>query len=301
MSGVSPPAWRATGLIWTDETAVLEWSAPGGGPARSSRLPTGADFALVTGADRRCVGVWRAGRRTYCPAGAELDAAARTPQCAACTALDRSRSVAADTRIDDPRPFAVYLAHHGTAGIKVGITAVERGTARLLEQGALASVVISTGTLASARRAEHLLGAALGLPDRVTTVRKRQARSRPGTPGERAADLDAAAERAGQLVWPEGQDRCPRQVRDHAGAYGLPGGGLRPAASVGPLTPGDVISGTVMCRIGTDLYLDMARGLVLLDVRSLAGWAVNRAAPGAAFTAPMNALKYQEVEQDALF
>ncbi|MGW7008514.1 DUF2797 domain-containing protein [Streptomyces sp. NPDC054933] len=50
--------------------------------------------------------------------------------------------------MDDPRPFTVYLAHHGTAGVKVGITAVERGTARLLEQGALASLALSTRTLA---------------------------------------------------------------------------------------------------------------------------------------------------------
>ena len=299
MNGVSPPAWRATGLIWTDKTAQLEWATPIGAAPRSSPLPIGADLAFTCGTDRRCVGIWRAGRRLGCPA-ALVEPPARTAQCAACQALDRSSSLATDTRLDDPRPFAVYLAHHGNA-IKVGITAVERGSARLLEQGALASTVLSTGTLASARRCEHLLGAALGLPDRVTTTRKRGARARPGPSGERAAGLLAAAEQAQQLPgWPDGQTRREPQVTDHTAAYGLPAGGLRPAAALLPLVPGCVITGTVACRIGTDLYLDTPAGLVLLDARLLSGWALGRAAHGAAFTAPLEALEHRE-EQDALF
>lgn len=203
--------------------------------------------------------------------------------------------------MDDPRPFAVYLAHHGTAGVKVGITAAERGAARLLEQGALASTVLSTGTLASARRVEHLLGSALGLPDRVTTVRKRAARARPGTAAERARDLLAVAERARHLAWPEAQSRCDALVADHADVYGLPADGLRPAAEVLPLAPGCVVTGTTVCRIGSDLYLDSAAGLVVLDTRLSAGWTLGLPRSGATFTAPLRALTRPEGEQDALF
>jgi Protein of unknown function (DUF2797) len=273
---------------------------PGGNKPQSSRLPLGADLALTLGADRRCVGVWRAGHRSACPFAAPVEPAARTAQCASCAALDRSSSIAADTLLGDPRRFAVYLAHHGNA-IKVGITAAERGTSRLLEQGALASVIISAGTLVSARRTEHLLTAALGIPDRVATARKRAARACPGTRAGRAADLIAAAGQAQQLSWPEGQTRCEPQVSDHIADYGLPEGGLHPAAEVLPLARACTIAGMVACRVGTDLYLDTADGLVLLDTRLLVGWALGRAEPGTAFTARLQALQPQGLDHDVLF
>jgi hypothetical protein len=248
------------------------------------------------------MGLWRGGRRLYCPTSAPIAAAARTAQCPSCQALDRSSSIAADTRLEDPRPFAVYLAHHGTM-IKVGITAVERGTARLLEQGALASTVISIGTLPAARRAENLLTTALGLPDRASAERKRAARIHPGTPGQRTDELLAAAERSRQLNWPQGQNRQQPSVIDHAGTYHLPPAGLSPAAVLLPLTPGHTVSGHVACHIGSDLYLETAAGLVLLDTRYLTGWALDRAAAGAPFTAALQPMHTpsEGQEQDALF
>src|SRR5206468_2447625 len=74
------------------------------------RLGGRVALAVPAGAARRCAGVVRAGRRTPCPAAAELPGAARREQCEPCAALDRSQSVAADTVPDDPRPYAVYLA-----------------------------------------------------------------------------------------------------------------------------------------------------------------------------------------------
>lgn len=277
---------------------MLDWSAPDDRQDRTSPLPVGIDLAFTTGADRLCTGVWRAGRRHRCPVAAPLPPSARSGQCDTCQALDRSSSIAADTRIDDPRPFAVYLAHHGMAGVKVGITAVARGIARLLEQGALASTILSTGTLASARRTENVLGAALGLPDRASTARKRAARLHPAAPAARAADLLAAVERTRQVAWPEGQNRREPQVVDHCAVYSLPQDGLRPAAHVLPLAAGATVAGTVTCRIATDLYLQTTSGLVLLDTRLLAGWALSRAT--GAFTAALQELDH-EAEQDALF
>jgi len=241
-----------------------------------------------------------AGRRLACPMTAPLGPASRSAQCRSCADLARSRSVAADTCLDDPRPFAVYLAHHN-AVIKVGITAAERGLSRLLEQGALASAVISTGSLAAARATEHLLTTALGLPERVTTAHKRAARACPPPPAKRAADLAAAAERAQQLTWPAGQTRCQAQVSDHAGRYGLPQAGLHPDAEMLPLTPGSTIAGTVTCRIGTDIYLATPAGLVLVDTRLLAGWPAAPARPGAPFTAPCHSRQPDREQHDVLF
>ncbi|AEW98934.1 hypothetical protein SCATT_p07410 (plasmid) [Streptantibioticus cattleyicolor NRRL 8057 = DSM 46488] len=245
--------------------------------------------------------MWRAGRRVPCPAGAPVPARTRGAQCATCTALDRSSSIAADTRPDDPRAFAVYLAHHGSV-VKVGITAEERGSTRLLEQGALSSTVVSTGTLMAARRSEHLLTTALGLPDRVAAQRKRTARARPGTPGERAAELLATAERVHALpAWPPiGQTPREPHVTDHTTAYGLPPSGLVPTAAVQPLEPGQTVTGRLACRIGSDLYLDTAAGLVLLDTRLLAGWALHPAPGDAAFTAGLEPLDDPR-EPQALF
>ncbi|WP_037598737.1 DUF2797 domain-containing protein, partial [Streptacidiphilus jeojiense] len=268
------PVWRPTGVIWTGDRAQLEWSTFSGDTPRCSPIRIGADLALTCGSDRRCTGLWRSGRRLHCPTGTPIAAAARTAQCPSCQALDRSSSIAADTRLEDPRPVAVYLAHHGSV-IKVGITAVERGTTRLLEQGALASTVISTGTLPGARRAENLVTTVLGLPDRASAQRKRAARIHPGTPGRRAEELLAAAGRSAQLSWPQGQDRQQATVIDHTGTYHLPPGGLAPVAALRPLTPARTIAGRVACLIGGDLYLETAQGLVLLDTRLLTGWALD--------------------------
>jgi hypothetical protein len=267
-------------------------------------LELGAGLGFRVGEDRRCLGVWRAGRRLRCPQEAVLAPEATSGLCADCTALDRSRSIAADTRPDDPRPFAVYLAHHGTA-VKVGITAVERGIARLREQGALASLFLSSGTLMSARRSEHLLGAALGLPDRVSTTRKREARLRPGSADGRAAELDALAARVRDLPdWPpSGQQPCEPQVTDHAAAYGLPAAGLRPRAAVAPLSAGSVLTARIACRVGTDLYLTPhdapAAAPVLLDTRLLSGWSLHPAPPTASSSlslTPLTVRHHHDVE-----
>ncbi|WP_237706628.1 DUF2797 domain-containing protein [Kribbella flavida] len=265
-------------------------------------MELGGELAFVFGADRRCVGFWRSGRRLRCSTATVLAATGRSPQCPDCQGLERSNSIAADTRLDDPRSFSVYLAHHGSV-VKVGITATERGDARLLEQGALASTIISTGSLLGARRIENLLMTALSLPDRVGTTRKRAARTRPGTIADRAATLRAVADDAAQLPWPEGQNRCETEVQDHTATYGLPAQGVQPDAAVRAPVPGGVLVGRIACTIGTDVYLQTAAGLVLLDTRLLAGWALDRAPQDATFSVPLERIDpepHQE-EQDALF
>jgi hypothetical protein len=216
--------------------------------------------------------------------------------------MERSNSVATDTRLDDPRPYSVYLAHHGSV-IKVGITAVARGEARLLEQGALASVIISAGSLVGARRIEILLGSTLGLPDRVSTSRKRAARMQPGSAAERSTGLLSVVEQMAELSWPDGQSRCEARVSDHVARYGLPEVGMHADWVMAAPVPGGVITGRIACAIGTDLYLDTPAGLVLLDTHRLAGWALGQAPTDAQPSVPLEKLEPppRRDDQEALF
>ncbi len=291
--------WQVTGVSWAERMARLEW-AGAGGALRSSELRLDAELAFVFGTDRRCIGFWRSGRRLACSTETVLTAAGRSSQCADCQAMERSNSIATDTRLDDPRPFSVYLAHHGSV-IKVGITAAERGEARLLEQGALASTFISTGSLVGARRIEKLLTTTLGLPDRVSTSRKRRARDQPGSTAEREARLVSIAEQVAGLPWPDGQSRSEIQVRDHVAVYGLPAGGVRPDVELRTPVPAGVITGQIACTIGSDLYLRTSAGLALLDTHVLAGWTLGRAAAGAVLAVPLEKVELPPREQEALF
>lgn len=300
MSSATAPAWRTTGLIWNETTAQMEWLSPTG-ETRTSDLVLGARLALTVGPDRRCVGVWAVRRRIPCATGTPIGPAATSGQCASCAAMARSRSVATDTQLDDPREFSVYLAHHGTA-IKAGITASERGRVRLLEQGAFTGVFLSAGSLLSARRCEALLSAALGLPQQVKTTRKRDARRAPGTAEHRARELSDVVAQTRALDWPDGQTHRDPAPFDLTDIYGLLADGLRPSHAVVPLTPGQTITGTVACRIGRDVYLDATTGLVLMDTGLLQGWTLTRADDDADTTAALTPLTTrEEIAQDALF
>jgi hypothetical protein len=285
MTGTPAPAWRPTRLVWTEAGAALEWLSPTG-DMRSSAVDLGARLSLMVGPDRRCTGLWWDGRRVPCTARAPIDAAAKSGQCDSCAAIARTRSVATDTVLDDPREFCVYLAHHGSV-VKVGITATERGRARLLEQGALSSMVLSAGTLLSARRCEALLTTALGVPQQVHTARKRGARLAPGTASARAAELLVVAEQAAGLDWPPGQTRTAAGPVDHTPSYGLPDGGIIAEQGIDPLQTGATVNGEVVCRIGRDLYPSTLDGIVLLDTGLLQGWALDRAEDDAPVTARM--------------
>jgi hypothetical protein len=296
-------AWRPAGLVWTEAGAALEWLSPTG-DVRASTVDLGARLSLMVGPDRRCTGLWWNGRRVLCTARAPIDAGAKSGHCDSCAAIARTRSVATDTVLDDPREFCVYLAHHGSV-VKAGITATERGRARLLEQGALSSMVLSAGTLLSARRCEALLTTALGVPQQVHTARKRDARSAPRTASTRAAELVAVAERATGLDWPPGQTRIATGPVDHTLVYGLPDGGIAPDQQIDPLQTGATINGEVACRIGRDLYLSTPAGIVLLDTGLLQGWALNRAEDDALLTAQMTPVTKpratMETQHDVLF
>ncbi|WP_411103726.1 DUF2797 domain-containing protein [Streptomyces sp. cmx-4-9] len=262
-------SWWCTGLRWDrDGRPAIGWLGEGRGE-RTSVLAYGQQLAFVARGERHCLGVRRAGKRTACPTAVVVPARSGSAQCPACARLDRSFSVAADTRADDPRTYRVYLAWFGPGLVKVGITAEERGAARLLEQGAVAWSWLGRGPLMAARRTEELLRAALGVPDRIAYSRKRAVRAQLPPAAERGREVAELHLRAGALPgWPDSLERLPCEVADHAGAFGLDGLPV-PVRVVTRMEPGAVVAGRLAGAAGPDLHL--ADGLVV-DTRLLAGW-----------------------------
>ncbi|MEW1670879.1 DUF2797 domain-containing protein [Streptomyces albidoflavus] len=270
---------------WREGVPVLGWWAEGRGE-RGSVLRVGEGLGFRVAGVRRCLGVWRGGRRTVCPERAEVGAGSTRAQCEGCARLDRARSVAADTMADDPRAYAVYLAWFGPGMVKVGITREDRGAARLLEQGAVAFAWLGRGPLMAARRAEELLRSALGVPDRVSYARKRAVRGELPPAGVRAAELAEWHGRAvGLAGWPEALERAEFAVVDHGGVFRLAeaewgGAGVL----VGGLRDGAVVAGRLVGAAGPDLHLarEGSRGAVLVvDTRLMAGWQLEAVGEGA--------------------
>ncbi|WP_435611481.1 DUF2797 domain-containing protein [Streptomyces sp. bgisy159] len=266
-------AWKCAGLRWSAGSGPsLVWER-----GRSSPLTRGGRvaFALFAGEVRRCGGA----RGHPCPVRAAVPARGTGGRCEECARLDRAHSVAADGIVDDPRPYHVYLAWFGPGMVKVGITAVERGDARLLEQGAVCFSRFGTGPLMAARRTEEVLRTALRVPDRVPYGDKRAVRGDlPGDEAARAAELAELHARALALGGlPDSLTPEPFRPVDHLRVFGLAGA---PAAvgEVTELVPGGALAGELVAVAGPDLHLAVegADGggshVVVLDTRLMTGW-----------------------------
>ncbi|MEU9732461.1 DUF2797 domain-containing protein [Streptomyces sp. NPDC048002] len=290
--------WTCTGLRWDRGEPVLEW---GGGRRTALTRGKRVAFGVLESAARTCVGA----RGNACPVRAVVPGRSTGVRCEECARLDRAHSVAADTVADDPRPYRVYLAWFGPGLVKVGITAEERGSRRLLEQGAVCFSWLGTGPLMAARRTEELLRAALGVPDRIPYGGKRAVRSAlPGTEAERAAEVELLHARARALPgWPESLAPAPCRPVDHVGAFGL--AGLPPAVGeVAELVAGGTVGGRLLAVAGPDLHLETGAGAVVLDTRLMRGWqlvAVGVAVNGAEITVPVRGIKTAATAQEGLF
>ncbi|MEU1939082.1 DUF2797 domain-containing protein [Streptomyces coeruleorubidus] len=287
-------AWKCSGLRWSADGPVLAWDG-----GRRSALTWGkrVAFGVAEGGVRTCVGA----RGHACPTGAAVSGRSTGARCEECARLDRAHSVAADTIADDRRPYHVYLAWFGPGMVKVGITAEERGSARLLEQGAVCFSWLGVGPLMAARRTEELLRAALGVPDRIPYAEKRTVRAvLPEAAADRAVDVAELHARALALpAWPESLVREPLRVVDHAEVFGLAG---LPVAvgEVGELVAGGVVSGELVAAAGPDLHLATGGGVVVLDTRLMSGWGLVPAG-GAELTVPLREFKEEVGVQDGLF
>ncbi|MFE4536676.1 DUF2797 domain-containing protein [Streptomyces scopuliridis] len=269
--------WTCQGLRWRDGAPVLGWRRDGGGARRESVLEYGRDLGFRAVGARVCVGA----RGHGCPLGALIGGRGTDGQCGECARLDRARSVAADTIADDPRTYRVYLAWFGPGMVKVGITAEERGSARLLEQGAVAFSWLGRGPLMAARRTEELLRRALGVPDRIPYARKRAVRTALPVLAERVDEIQRLYARAVALEgWPQSLERLEFAAVDHAGAFGL--AGLAPATGVVvELVDGGRVAGRLVAAAGPDLHLATGDGgMMVLDTRLMSGWELAAAGGG---------------------
>nr|WP_223182487.1 MULTISPECIES: DUF2797 domain-containing protein [unclassified Streptomyces] len=226
---------------------------------------------------RRCPGA----RGNPCPIAAAVPGRATGGRCPECARLDRAHSVAADTFLDDPRPYRVYLAWFGPGMTKVGITGEERGPVRLLEQGAVTFGWLGRGPLMAARRTEEVLRQALGVPDRIAYERKRAVRHALPPAPERAAEVLALYRRAREVGgWSETLEPLECEPYDHAAVFGLDG--LPPLdGTVTELTDGGVVAGRLLATAGPDLHLLAPDGRCLvLDTRLMGGWMLQSAGGG---------------------
>ncbi|MHB9860281.1 DUF2797 domain-containing protein [Streptomyces sp. YIM S03343] len=284
--------WKCAGLRWVDGRPVLEWD---GGRRSALALGQRVAFGVATDAVRTCVGA----RGFPCPVRAAVPGRSTGARCEECARLDRAHSVAADRVPDDPRPYHVYLAWFGPGMVKVGITAVERGSARLLEQGAVCFSWLGAGPLMAARRAEELLRAALRVPDRIPYAAKRAVRAvLPTSAAERAAEVEEMHRRAvGLEAWPESLAAEPCRVVDHVGAFGL-GVSVSLLGEVGELVAGGAVGGELMAAAGPDLHLrTSSRGVVVLDTRLMRGWELVSAGEDGPLTVPVR--EFRAAEQGA--
>ncbi|MFJ7181518.1 DUF2797 domain-containing protein [Streptomyces massasporeus] len=287
-------AWKCSGLRWSADGPVLVWD--GGRHSALTRRKRVA-FGVAEGGVRTCVGA----RGYACPVGAAVPGRSTGARCEECARLDRAHSVAADTIADDPRPYHVYLAWFGAGMVKVGITAEERGSARLLEQGAVCFSWLGVGPLMAARRTEELLRAALRVPDRIPYAEKRAVRAAlPQSAADRAREVAELHERAVRLPeWPESLVREPLRVVDHVGLFGLADVPVA-VGGVSELVAGGAVGGELVAAAGPDLHLATGSGVVVLDTRLMAGWALVPAA-GDELTLPVRQFREATGVQDGLF
>ncbi|MFG3139320.1 DUF2797 domain-containing protein [Streptomyces sp. NPDC048211] len=295
--------WQCTGLRWPEgsDGPVLGWRK--GPQVRGSALAYGTELGFRASGRRTCIGA----RGNACPVAAPVPERSAGARCAECGRLDRAHSVAADTIPDDPRTYRVYLAWFGAGMVKVGITAEERGAARLREQGAVVFSWLGRGPLMAARRAEEVLRTALGVPDRIPYARKRAVRGELPGPAERAGEVAELYGRAVALDAggrPEALERLPFEAVDHAGLFGIDrpavtvddgeaaagGGGV--VRAVTGLVDGGVVAGRLVAAAGPDLHLDTGRadtgagGVVVVDTRLMTGWDLTAAGAGTGVSVP---------------
>jgi hypothetical protein len=276
--------WTCTGISWRGGQPALTLTDRAGGEL-SRPLRYGEPFGIQLDGPRRCIGVWRGAIR-WCQFGSLIGADDRDAQCSACAAADPGRALARDAVVDH-REFRLYLATFGGGSLKVGISAVDRGDERLLEQGALAYTWLGRGSHVAARAAETVLSAAgLAAERRQRTTKINGWWHRGGKAARRDVLRGVAAAARRLPTWPSGirpePDGGINHVVDHADMYGLdeiP----NQLHDVDQLRDGAALAGRIRTVIGPELLLDHAAAtdgghpgerVLLISGRMLAGWPV---------------------------
>ncbi|MFJ8039263.1 hypothetical protein ACIRBX_01960 [Kitasatospora sp. NPDC096147] len=285
--------WTATGLRWRE--GVPRLTAARGAEVHHREVGAGTRIGWELTGPRRCTGIRTAQRHHPCPTSAELDPAGKAGQCPACQDADQGLALARDRVVDDGRTYHLYLAWFGPGLAKIGLTAEQRGTARLLEQAAPAWTFLARGPLPGVRRAERTVSQSGLARERFTTKAKNQGWWHLPGPRERAAAVRALRAEvlpvlAGHAVelFPEGP------VVDQVALFGLADGPPPAYREVTALSDGARISGVLRAPVGQQLFLtpDQLPAAattatatppevpLLLDTRLLTGWTLRPCAPG---------------------
>jgi hypothetical protein len=254
-----------------------------GGPvgAESRRLSVlGERVGWRLAQPRVCTGVWSGAARRPCPYQAVIRADSTDAQCPVCARADKGRQIARDAAPDDGREYLLYLAWFGPGLVKVGLTAAERGRDRLLEQGAVSFAVLAAGPYDPVRQTEKAISAAGQAAERVTAKVKASAWLTLPPPADRAQALAAVRDKVTRAIsWPGGVQRRRGIPVDQARDFGLSTPLPRWWQEVTAVSDGAVLAGTIRAAVGRRVLLDTADGLLLCDMRRIAGWTV-RCVPG---------------------
>lgn len=269
----TPPSdWITTGVFWESDRPILE-VADRSGNSRTLPVDPGNWLALDFGTPRRCIGWWRpqTQHRQPCPLDSVLPPSGSSAQCASCGAADPGRTFARGAVLDDGRTHALYLAWFGPRLLKVGTTALERGSNRLAEQGAVAYVWVATGPLPGIRHLEQRVSAAGIAPQQRRRPEKVTAWWSASTAEDRAAELVTAHQLIRDTI-PAGTT-TPQEadVHDNLARFGLAAVPDR-YDEITELAPQATVAGTVIVACGRDLLINLAdAGPTLVDSRLLAG------------------------------
>lgn len=157
--------------------------------------------------------------------------------------------------------------------MKIGLTATNRGRDRLLEQGAITAILLGTGPHLVIRRAERAISAAGLAAERIGARAKADAWWALPDREERARQvLHARTTILDGSPLPDGVVPCDPQILDQAAAFGLAEPLPDSHTEVKAISDGATLSGNVRAIIGRRLLLDTSGGVILADMRRIAGW-----------------------------
>ncbi|MFC8448278.1 DUF2797 domain-containing protein [Kitasatospora sp. NPDC057223] len=275
----SASGWTATGLHWRDGLPHL--TAVSGPREHRRAVAAGMSVGWVVGGPRRCGGVRTAGGHHPCPYEAVIEPGGKSSQCPSCQGADPGLALARDQILDDGRTYRLYLAWFGTGVLKVGLTAEQRGTTRLLEQGALGYTFVARGSLPGVRRAELTVAQAGLARERLSARTKSACWWSLPEPALRHRELAELRGSVVQLLSGHAIELLPDgQPVDQVGLFGLAGGAPPVYREITALSDGATLSGVLRPPVGRHLFLDTGpdEPPLLLDTRLLTGWTLTPAA-----------------------
>ncbi|MFJ5234136.1 DUF2797 domain-containing protein [Kitasatospora sp. NPDC088391] len=294
--------WTATGLRWQDGAPQL--TATDGRQRHARPLTAGLPVAWRITGPRRCTGAHTEHGHRDCPHRATVPPEGTGSQCPSCQNADRGLQLARDRIVDDGRTYRLYLAWFAPGLLKVGLTAEERGTVRLLEQAALTWTFLARGPLPAVRRAELAVAHGKLARERIPAAAKYPGWWNLPAPAERHAALTAARTRVHRLLADHPQLTLlpDHPVTDQVELYGLTDGAPDQYRQVKAVADGAHLAGTLRRPIGGHLFLDPPDGTpLLLDTRLLTGWTLQPAPAAACDGLTLLPRARPTAEQDALF